>query len=329
MKKISILIPCYKAHKHLPRMLASIMTQTILNDLEVVVCNDADVLDYQKVIKPFLAFMDIKEVVLPKNGGCGVARQAGIDATSTPYFMCIDADDVLSNPYAIEKMLIPLESNPNIAMVSTSFYEERDRKFDFLHHNEDMVWMFGKLYRRSFINKYNIRFNETRSNEDAGFNAKVKLVANDDEQICFMDEPAYYWCVNPNSITRVNNYEYTYHQSFEGYVLNMVDAIYHTRSVQPFNKDVDIFAIQTMAFLYVYFLETKSRDPRFIEQNFQWCQKYYTMVFEDIIKRIPQKHILDILNKSVINHLARAQDIAVDETVYQFIERLRVCSSCE
>ena len=121
--------------------------------------------------------MDVKEVVLPKNGGSGVARQAGIDATSTPYFMCVDADDVLSNPYAIEKMLIPLESNPNIAMVSTSFYEERDRKFDFLHHNEDMVWMFGKLISvvHSSTNT-TFRFNETRSNEDAGFNTKVKLV---------------------------------------------------------------------------------------------------------------------------------------------------------
>ena len=38
-------------------------------------------------------------------------------------------------------------------------------------HEQDMVWMFGKMYRRSFIDKYKIRFHETsRANEDNGFN---------------------------------------------------------------------------------------------------------------------------------------------------------------
>ena len=50
MKKISILDPLLQSPQSTYLVcLPSIMTQTILNDLEVVVCNDADVLDYQKV----------------------------------------------------------------------------------------------------------------------------------------------------------------------------------------------------------------------------------------------------------------------------------------
>ena len=45
-----------------------------------------------------------------------------------------------------------------------------------IDHSNDMVWMFGKIYRRSFIDKYKIKFHETsRANEDNGFNAICNL----------------------------------------------------------------------------------------------------------------------------------------------------------
>ena len=38
------------------------------------------------------------------------------------------------------------------------------------------------MYRRSFIDKYNIRFHETsRANEDNGFNTLIRLCTNDYE----------------------------------------------------------------------------------------------------------------------------------------------------
>ena len=43
-----------------------------------------------------------------------------------------------------------------------------------------MVWMHGKMYRRSFFSKYNIRFNDSRANEDVGFNTQCQCY-NEDE----------------------------------------------------------------------------------------------------------------------------------------------------
>ena len=51
--KIDIIVPCFKAHKTLPRLLGSIISQTIVEDLEVTLVNDGTDEDYQDIIKKF------------------------------------------------------------------------------------------------------------------------------------------------------------------------------------------------------------------------------------------------------------------------------------
>jgi hypothetical protein len=81
----------------------------------------------------------------------------------------------------------------------------------------------------------------------------------------------YYWHFKRDSITRVNNYEYTYNQSFPGYTQNMIDAIRNARKARPEDtRQADTWAIQVMAELYVYLEQTLHNEPRFTEQNFKW-----------------------------------------------------------
>ena len=56
----------------------------------------------------------------------------------------------------------------------------------------DTIWMFGKMYRRDFLDKYNIKMNDTRANEDNGFNMLVKfLCCNEMERIKFIGDLVY------------------------------------------------------------------------------------------------------------------------------------------
>jgi hypothetical protein len=83
-----------------------------------------------------------------------------------------------------------------------------------MSHEYDQIWMFGKMYRRSFIDKYNIRFHPTsRANEDNGFNTIIRLCSNENEQINFIPDHVYYWHENLKSITRNNDCQYTYGSS--------------------------------------------------------------------------------------------------------------------
>lgn len=285
--KLSVIIPAYNAHSTICRCLASIMIQSIASELEVIIVNDASTDgNYQKEISMFSNFLNIKEITLAENGGPGVARQVGIDNSTSPYFTCIDADDTFVGPYSLEVFIKLLNQDPNLNMIAGTFFEvHEDHKGEgvpeLLPHMQDTVWMFGKVYRKSFIDMYKIRFNDTRANEDNGFNMKVKL-CSPENGIKFIEDGVYYWHENLNSITRINNCQYSYDQSFVGYVDNMIEAISHAMKVNPFNGLITQQAYEIMFNLYTYYLETVHRDPRFIEQNLTYCKKYYNEIYSKL-----------------------------------------------
>lgn len=321
-RKIDVIIPAYKAQSTIMRTLSSIMTQSILDVVSVTIVNDADGEGYAPQVEMFSPYMDIKEVTLETNGGPGVARQAGIDNTSLPYFTCIDADDTFAGAFALEILLKGMESDAHYHTVVGTFIEQR-AELSFVSHSNDLVWMFGKLYTRAFIDKYKIRFNETRANEDNGFNTIIRLISSDTEKIMFLNEVVYYWHDKPDSITRVNNCEYAYNQSFPGFTDNMIYAIKHAKKKKPFHNYVDMWAIQIMAQLYLYYLQTCKRDPRFKEQNYASCLKYYKEVFAYYMDSMEQTDMSNIFAQTLTEQAGAMADIVPSQTIYQFIDELK------
>lgn len=294
MSKIDIIIPAYKAHGTILRTLASVAQQTILPDLNVVIVNDAcPEGDYSDMVRMWEPHMRIREIILPENGGPGVARQAGIDATHSPYFTCIDADDTFAGTIALETMLAGIEEPVNLGngqfvqggfkCASATFLQLGETLRQIVPHQQDMVWMFGKLYRRDFVGKYKIRFNETRANEDTGFNTIVKLLCdNPMEQVRYMPETVYYWHNKADSITRINSGQYAYDQCLCGWVDNMIYAIEHVRRAKPFSGAAARQTVGTLINLYFYWVETCARKPVFCAQNWEYIKKFYTLCYKPL-----------------------------------------------
>jgi glycosyltransferase involved in cell wall biosynthesis len=322
MKKVDIIIPAYKAQDTINRTLASIITQNIVDDIKVTIVNDKDGIGYKKAINKFKDFVEIQEIELQENGGPGVARQAGLENTDCPYLTFIDADDTFSGPFSVALMIQKLEEQPNYVASVGSFLEQTTEGLSLATHTHDLVWVFGKLYKRDFLNKYHVRFNETRANEDTGFNTIIKLCVDDKEVINFYNDIVYVWWYKKDSITRINNHEYSYNQSFTGYTENMIYAIKHARLVKPFNSYIDVFAIQSMANLYVYWLKTKHRDNRFIEQNFESSLKYYNEVFKEVQGRIHNEQITPIIADYIAQQMVTIKDFIPDVTFFDFIDAL-------
>lgn len=324
MKKIDIVIPAYKAQDTIGRTLASIAQQSIADQIRVTIVNDADGIGYKKVVNQFKNFVEVHEIELAENGGPGVARQTGLAFTQCPYITFIDADDTFSGPFSVEVMLMKIEENPKYVVSVGAFLEQQVKdKPQFNPHANDMIWVFGKLYKREFLTKYQIQFSSTRSNEDTGFNTIVRLCTNENELINYYQDVVYVWWFKEDSITRINNFEYSYNQSFTGYTENMVYAIKHARKVNPFNSYIDKWSIQTMANLYIYFMKTKFRDPRFLEQNFESCKYYYNEIFKEIEERIEENQILPIIAETLANQMVGLTDFIIDATFYDFIQELK------
>ena len=303
LPRIDIIIPAYNAHDTLQRTLGSIISQDIVDDLDVLIVDDCSDKDYSELVESFSKFVSIRQIRLEKNGGPGVARQKGIEASSNPLITFIDADDSFSGAFALKTLRAQMLSEPYVSACFGSFLEE-NQEHTYINHPNDTVWMFGKLYSRDFINKYNIHFNETRANEDNGFNMMVKLCSNDYERIKFIPDIIYYWHMRLDSITRRDNCNYSYNDSFVGYTDNMIYSIKHAERKAPFNGNVMRIKVQTLCNLYQYYIETVARDPRYAEQNFNACVKYYKEVYREIKDKIEEnvlsEYYSDVMRNSFV-----------------------------
>ena len=160
-------------------------------------------------------------------------------------------------------------------------------------HENDLTWMFGKMYRRVFIEKHNIRFHPTsRANEDAGFNGMCSLYincSNGTELINFSPVTTYIWCQSQDSITRKNGCEYGYsgkeNSSFHGYVENMIRVITTLRNdsyINDTNNCIDVFCYDNMITLYFEYIKSAVCFSKEDEKLFiKWAKKYYQEVYKE------------------------------------------------
>ena len=288
---IDVIIPAYKAQKTIIRTLSSICEQTIRDRLNVIIVNDGEPdNDYSSFVEMFSPYLDIKEILLPENSGPGVARQKGIEEGNSKYFTCIDADDTFYGAIALETLMKRMEESPVVQCVSGIFLQLSEDPRLFNPHQHDMVWMFGKLYKREFIEKYEIKFNNTRANEDTGYNKWVELLCdNPNEQIYYIElgkvqgnsAPVYCWHNKENSITRINDGQYAHDQCFCGWVDNMIYAITNAKKKRPFGS-INQNIAHIMLNLYFYYIETIAKDEVFKDQNWEYVKKFYHTCYKRI-----------------------------------------------
>lgn len=322
--KIDVIIPAYKAQNTMLRALSSIAMQDIKDDIEVTIVNDADGIGYQKFVDMFSPYMKIREIVMPENGGPGDARQFGIDNTSNELLSFIDADDTYATAFSLRCLRDNLLKEPQNACCFSSFME--DQKTMFVPHQNDSVWMFGKIYKRDFIKKYGIRFKEgSRANEDAGFNMQCKLFSNPNEQIKYISDICYFWHFKEDSITRINDAQYSYDQSFVGYTENMIYALMYAEKINPFNPALLQQKVFIMCNLYECFIEAVARDKRFIEQNYNSCKLYYEAIYREIDAKITDEVLSEVYNEVMRNAYGMNKLVRIipEIGIKEFLEKLR------
>lgn len=336
-RKIDVIIPAYNVPDNiLFRCLAIIACQDIIEDLEITIVDDASTeQNYEAIIKNFESMIKINILRYEVNGGPGVARQYGLDHTSNGYVTFIDADDTFNGAFALKALRKGIEINNGLYKMCVGVFDEVHEEGIndgpiLMSHEQDMVWMFGKLYRREFIDKYNIHFHETsRANEDNGFNTMIRLCANDREQINFIPAHVYYWHENLNSITRHNDCQYSYgssdRDSFYGYVENMIFAIKEAKKKNPYNGFITMWSVNCMLHIYEYYIECEARAPEHAETNFKWCKWYYDEIFskieKDISKEILAQQYNEILRNAYIGN--KLEGIIPSMSIYEFLKKLK------
>ena len=284
--RIDVIIPAFKAHGTMFRCLSSIVCQTIVQDLRVTIVNDCcPEGSYKEFVSMFAPYVEIREIRLPENRGPGVARQTGIDESDCEFITFIDADDSLYNATALETLMNGIQESETYKCASAAFYhdnwQKRKKPDDICYA---MVWVFGKLYRRSFLNDYNIRFLDSRANEDSGFNHIIKMLCdNPNEQIKWIEEYVYYYRKdNEDSITTIGNGQYFYDQCCCGGIDNMIYAIEHVRKYKPLSGKILEETLGCLMAYYVQYVRIRAQAPGYTVQLWEYIKKFYHTCYKRI-----------------------------------------------
>lgn len=338
-RTIDVIIPAYNVSDEIMfRCLASIACQDIVSEVEVTIVDDAsEHQNYVEIAKNFESVLKINILRYETNGGPGVARQYGIDHTHNGYMTFIDADDTFNGAFALKALRNGIELNGGSFQMCVGVFDEIHEMGIpagegpvLMPHENDMVWMFGKLYRRSFIDAFNIRFHKSsRANEDNGFNTLFRLCTNGNDQINYIPAHVYYWHENPNSITRQNDCQYSYgsseKDSFYGYVENMIYAVKEAKKRNPYNGFITMWAVNCMLNIYEYYIECVAMAPEHAETNFKWCKRYYNEVYKDLEADISNdmlaQHYNDVMRNAYMGN--KLNGIIPCMSIFEFLDKMK------
>lgn len=182
---ISIVMPCYNTEKYIGKTLASIYGQT-LQDFEIVFVNDGSTdgtLGCLEACRERLGEKRV-QIITVENGGQSRARNIGLDAACGKYIAFIDSDDFVDVDY-LEVLYNAAEKNDSEMVLSGQHkVDENGSTIANIDYPVDRIPGYvlrrlnphGKLYRRDFLDRHNIRFAEGKLYEDNPFNMMAMFI---------------------------------------------------------------------------------------------------------------------------------------------------------
>lgn len=217
MKKLSIIIPAYNVEQFLPQCLDSIFAQTF-GDYEVICINDGSTDATSCILTDYACRYDNLQVITQGNRGMSASRNKGLDIAKGEYVMFVDSDDWLE-PNSLTSLLSVASGEDVIQFQCRKFYEDQAlfsmtevcdcnqtcTGWDYFNRTRlvpkdiHFVCIWQRLYRREFLLKNNLRFEESvRRAEDDLFTTMVMWYAKS-VKVCPI--LVYNYLVRPNSIT--------------------------------------------------------------------------------------------------------------------------------
>ncbi|WP_462428149.1 glycosyltransferase [Fusobacterium varium] len=217
--ELSIIVPIYNVEDYLEECLKSLYNIKNIK-LEIILVNDGSKDNSFKIMEKFKEIYPERTVLIDKkNGGLSSARNAGIKAAAGEYISFIDSDDFVDSD-EFEKFFREGQKDKLDVMVGNMRYYTSEKTGDSLFRSDiiknsgvvngtDFFWnLFQKpkcfreevvddIYKREFLLKNNIWFNENIVHEDSEFTPLVYLKA---EKVKYIDRAFYFYRQRNGSI---------------------------------------------------------------------------------------------------------------------------------
>lgn len=191
MPSISVILPIYNAEQYITDTLRSILNQTF-TDIEII-CIDDGSTDATPLLLERTAKEDRRIAIHTQcNAGPGAARNTGLKYAQGDYIAMLDADDIYDSTMLEKLYCEAIRADADVIVTRSSQFDNKTgqdvESWWTLNINQlptkdhfgpldmrDFVftafigWPWDKLYRRSFIERHNIRYPALSNSEDLYF----------------------------------------------------------------------------------------------------------------------------------------------------------------
>lgn len=187
---LSIIVPVYKTQAYLAPCLDSILNQTF-TDYELICVNDGSPDNSQEILDEYARKNDCIKIIRQENSGLSQARNSALDIATGEWILFIDSDDKLgadgvTTGRELHELICQIEDDidwiittPTVVYEGEIYMDKRksdlryfslpfygSRSSNDIEINKINVCVWGKLFKRSLIEKENLRFPKGLRYED-------------------------------------------------------------------------------------------------------------------------------------------------------------------
>lgn len=182
-------MPVYNVARYLRRSIDSVLKQTF-KGFELILVDDGSTDASPSILDEYKENPRVN-VIHKKNSGSGLSRNAGLDVAKGQYVYFMDPDDWLEGEMLRDNYELIRKENPDILLfgsydhfenrvtsqnLDNEFLQSKNsflERFPQLFKKNVMYTVWNKIYKKSFLLNFNLRFGSERSGQDYVFNIKV------------------------------------------------------------------------------------------------------------------------------------------------------------
>ena len=310
MYKMSVIIPCYNARDTIAKTLHSIAMQSIANETEVIIVDDAGDQSYRDILDNF-PDLYIRYISREINGGAGAARNSGIKASETNFCVFIDSDDNFVSPLSLEILHNRIVAEKADVLSSTFESEMRLADGVAIKQMKSMpTWTHGRIYRKQYLLDNNIFFDERlRINEDCLFH---QLLFDSGAKVVEIPMVTLMWRDNPKSLTHENLYKNK--RTF----VEAVTYYLEESAKRGLDKEkVTLRVLQNLCTIYFYYNIVLDDCPENKEDYLSACREWWKLA-EGITNGVSDEYITKVF--LAVN---KTSEVIPSVTLIEFLDSIR------
>lgn len=218
MVKVSVILPVYGVAQYIGKCTQSLLDQT-LQEMEFIYVDDHGPDNSMELVRQMIENHPRKDQFVflkpEHNVGAGMARNFAIPQAKGEYIAFVDSDDWVE-PTMFEELYREAQAQGGVDLCYGQAAKDyldgkpteilknpevepgaltREKRCYFLQHYVSLFWTF--LFKREMIEKYGIRYPESRSADDSYFVTASLLLAS---SVAHVDKPFYHYLIRPGSV---------------------------------------------------------------------------------------------------------------------------------